>query len=418
MNMRLERKGEAGFLTKANTGLVAGLLVCVTLTGCTTIGPGSLERDYPRYSQTMRDIQDEHLLLNLVRLRYLETPVFLQLTSITTTYEINANADVSATVNADAGNSSSAGVGGGYRETPTFTYSLPDSQEFFGRMVAKLSTAQLAPLAMTGVGGYLRLGLTRINGLENVSVYSGWTAEEPASYAEFNEALRIMQELERDGLIDYTYNVTTKVASSPFDELGEYSSMPEAEHAGMQFGKNADNQWVARLVKRAPFLRLAAAPANDPRVPRLRELLKLDPHKYSFPIVDVDFSLTEIARIKDGRPAAALDPEATFGEIVIVNRSMFEILGIASRSVEVPVEHVQAGTAVADEDVLGDMLTIKSSEEKPAGAAVAVQHKGVWFYIAANDLSSKMTLLRLHSLFEVTAGRVSGAEPILTIPVN
>ena len=101
-----------------------------------------------------------------------------------------------------------------------------------------------------------------------------------------------------------------------------------------------------------------------------------------------------------------------------MNRSMFEILGIASRSVEVPDEHVQAGTAVADEDVLGDMLTIKSSQEKPASAAVAVQHKGVWFYIAANDLSSKMTLLRLHSLFEVTAGRVSGAEPILTIPVN
>ena len=79
---------------------------------------------------------------------------------------------------------------------------------------------------------------------------------------------------------------------------------------------------------------------------------------------------------------------------------------------------MQTGIAAADEDVLGEMLTIKSSAEEPASAAVAVQHKGIWFYIAANDLSSKMTLLRLHSLFEVTAGRVSGAEPILTIPVN
>ena len=417
MGMRLTRRGEAGFLAKANTALVAGLLTCVILTGC-AIGPASLERDYPLYSQTMRDIQDEHLLLNLVRLRYLETPVFLQLTSITTTYEIDANANVSATDDAGVGTTRGAGIGGGYRETPTFTYSLPDSQEFFGRMVAKLSTAQLAPLAMTGVGGYLRLGLSRINGLENVSVYSGWTAEEPASYAEFNEALRIMQELERDGLIDFTYNLTARVASSPFDELGEYSSMPDGEQAGMEFWKNADDQWIARVGKRVPFLRLAGASTNDPRGLRLRELLNLDPQKYSFPIVDVDFSLTEMARIRDGRPAAAFDPEAKFGEIVIVNRSMFEILGIASRSVEVPDEHVQAGTAVADEDVLGDMLTIKSSQEKPASAAVAVQHKGVWFYIAANDLSSKMTLLRLHSLFEVTAGRVSGAEPILTIPVN
>jgi len=404
-----------GYEVLGITAVVATLLISIT--GC-AIGPASLERDYPRYSQTMRDIQDEHLLLNLVRLRYLETPVFLQLTSITTTYEVNANANASATDNAGAGTTSGAGIGGGYRETPTFTYSLPDSKEFFGRMVARLSTGQLAPLAMTGVGGYFRLGLNRINGLENVSVYSGWTAEEPASYAAFNEALRIMQELERDGLIDFTYNITSRAASSPFDELGGHSSMPDAEPADMEFWKNADGQWVARVVRRVPFLRLAGASIKDPRGLRLRELLNLDPKKYSFPIVDVDFSTTEMARLRDGRPAAALDPEAKFREIVIVNRSMFEILGIASRSVEVPDEHVQDGSAVADEDVLGDMLTIKSSEEKPASAAVAVQHKGFWFYIAADDLSSKITMLRLHSLFEVTAGRVSGAEPILTIPVN
>ena len=126
------------FLAKANAALVAVSLACVPLTGC-AIGPASIERDYPRYSQAMREIQDEHLLLNLVRLRYLETPVFLQLTSITTTYEVNANASVSATDSAGGGTSSGAGIGGGYRETPTFTYSLPDSREFFGRMVARLS---------------------------------------------------------------------------------------------------------------------------------------------------------------------------------------------------------------------------------------------------------------------------------------
>jgi len=400
------------------TLFIPSLLACVLFAGCGTLGPASLNRDYPRYSQTMREIQDERLLLNLVRLRYFETPVFLQLTSITTTYEVNANANVSASGNAGGGTTVGGGIGGAYREAPTFTYSLPDSTEFFGRMVAKLSTAQLAPLALTGAGGYFRLGLSRINGLENVSVYSGWTAEEPASYAKFNESLRIMQELEREGLIDFTYNNVGRAASSPFDELGEYSLMPDAEDIGMEFWKNADDQWVAHVGKRSPHLRFAGASINDSRALRLRELLNLDPQKYSFPIVDVDFSSTEIARLKEGRPAAAFDPEAKFGEIVIVNRSMFEILGIASRSVQVPDEHLQAGLAVADEEVLGDMLTIQSSDQKPANAAVAVKHKGVWFYIAANDMSSKMTFLRLHSLFEVTAGRVSGAEPILTIPVN
>ena len=103
---------------------------------------------------------------------------------------------------------------------------------------------------------------------------------------------------------------------------------------------------------------------------------------------------------------------------MVVNRSMFEILGIASRSVQVPDQHLQAGLATPDEDVLGDLLSIRSSESKPKNPAIAVQHKGTWFYVAANDLNSKATFLRLNALFEVTAGRVAGTDPILTIPVK
>ena len=401
----------------AKTLFAAGLLACALLTGC-AVGPRALQRDYPRYTQTIRDIEDKHLLLNLVRMRYVETPVFLQISSITTTYGINVNASASATDTSGVGTSNSVGIGAGYSETPTIMYSMPDSREFFGRMVSRLSTAQLAPLAMAGAGGFLRLGLTRINRLENVSAYSGWTAEEPATYAEFNEALQIIQELERAGLIDLTYNITSRIASSPFDELGEYCSMADAEQIGMEFWKNEDDQWVARVGKRAPYLRFAGASVNHPRALRLRELLNLDPQKYSFPIVDVDYSSTEMVRLREGQPAAAFDREARFGEIVIVNRSMLEILGIASKSVQIPDAHLQAGLAPIDEDVLGDLLTIESSKEKPTNAAVAAQYNGVWFYIAASDLNSKMTLLRLHALFEVSAGRVSGSEPLLTIPVK
>jgi len=262
------------------------------------------------------------------------------------------------------------------------------------------------------------LGLRRINRLENVISYTGWNAEEPDSYAEFEEVLNLIHVLERTGLIDFTYNMTTTQISSPFDELGEHSSIPEAFYNGLLFVKNKDDQWVARSEKTVPYLRFSGSSTNDPRPQRLRELLNLDPEKYSFPIVDVDFSPTERNRIVTGRPAAAFDPEAKFGEIVIVNRSMFEILGIASRSVQVPDQHLEAGLAAPDEDVLGDLLSIRSSESEPTDAAIAVQHKGTWFYVAANDLNSKATFVRLNALFEVTAGRVAGTDPILTIPVK
>lgn len=399
------------------TTIVAILLFSALLIGC-SVGPGSLQRDHPRYSEALREIQDEHRLMNLVRLRYLETPVFLQVTSINTTYNLGVSANASVADSSQTGTTTGAGVGGAYGETPTFTYSLPATQEFFGRMIAPLSAAQLGPLATSGAGGFFRLGLRRINRLENVSADTGWVAEEPASYAEFLEALDLLKTLERAGLIDYTYNIASIQASSPFEELGEQSQIPEAERIGMRFFKNEDGKWVARVGTKVPYLRFAAASASDARALRLRELLDLDPEKYSFPIVDVDFAPTEQIRIVTGQPAAALDSEAKFGEIVIVNRSMFEILGIASRSVQVPNEHLQAGLATPDKDVLGDLLTIRSSDNRPTDAAVAVQHKGAWFYVAANDLKSKATFVRLNALFEVTAGRVAGTAPILTLPVK
>lgn len=397
--------------------LVATLLIAALMTGC-AVGPDALQRDHPRYTQALREIQDEHRLLNLVRLRYMETPVFLQVTSINTTYNVSVNANASVADSSQAGTTTGAGVVGAYGETPTFTYSLPASAEFFGRMVAPLSAEQLGPLAMSGAGGFFRLGVRRINRLENVSSFTGWTAEKPGSYAEFEEALDLIEALERAGLIDFTYNMTTTQISSPFDELGEHSSIPDAFSSGLLFVKNEDDQWVARSEKTVSFLRFAGSSINDPRALRLRELLNLDPQKYSFPIVDVDFSPTERIRIATDRPAAAFDPEAKFREIVVVNRSMFEILGIASRSVQVPNEHLQAGLAAPDENVLGNLLTIQSSEGEPANAAIAVQHKGTWFYVAANDMNSKATFLRLNALFEVTAGRVAGTDPILTIPVK
>jgi hypothetical protein len=399
------------------TTLVWILLFSVLHAGC-AVGPSALQRDHPRYTQALREIQDEHRLLNLVRMRYMETPVFLQVTSINTTYNVAVNANASVADSSQTGASTGVAVGGAYGETPTFTYSLPASQEFFGRMVAPLSAEQLGPLAMSGAGGFFRLGLRRINRLENVSSYTGWKAEEPASYAEFVEALNLLQALERAGLIDFTYNRVDKQVSSPFDELGDYTSIHEAEQIGMRFYENEDEQWVARVGKKVPYLRFAGSSANDPRALRLREILNLDPDKYSFPIVGVDFSSTERMRIATDQPAAAFDPEANFGEIVIVNRSMFEIMGIASRSVQVPDQHLQAGLVAPDEDVLGDLLSIRSSEIEPTNAAIVVQHKGTWFYIEANDLNSKATFLRLNALFEVTAGRVAGTAPILTIPVK
>jgi len=396
--------------------LRAVLLIAPLFASSCNLGQRALRNDYPQYNQTIRDIEDEHMLLNLVRMRYLETPVFLQISSISTTYGLGANTNGSVTGGGDS--SGTVGVGGSYSETPTITYSLPESREFFGRMVAPLSSSQLAVLAMGGTGGFFRMGVKRINRLENISSYTGWEATTPATYGEFEEAMDLLEELERDGLLDVAINIVAIEASSPFDELNNLRAVPEAEAMGMEFWKNADGEWVAYYGIKAPHLRLAAAPADDPRVSRLRQLLNLSPDQYTYPVVDVDFSKTEKDRLVAGLPAAALDPTAEFTELVLANRSMMEVLLYASKSVQVPPAHIEAGLVLPEESVLGELFTVRSSTEEPTNVAVKVQHHGSWFYIAANDLKSKMTLGRLNAMFATTAGTVPGSKPVLTLPVN
>jgi hypothetical protein len=357
------------------------------------------------------------MLLNLVRLRYLETPVFLQISNITTTYGININANASVT-GGTGDTTGTAGAGGGYSETPTISYSLPESREFFGRMNAPLSSEQVAILAMGGVGGFLRLGVKRINGLENMNSYTGSQVVTPASYAQFDEAITLAETLEREGEIDLTLNVTFLEASSPFEELGDIRALPEGEKIGMEFWKNEEGQWVAYFGRVVPHIRFSAASTNDPRAQRLKQLLQLNPEKYTFPIIDVDFSKTAKNRLGKNLPAAALDPKAMFGEIVLNNRSMMEVLLYASKSVHVPKEHLATGLVPRKDVVQDGMLSIKSSDVEPNKTAVKALYKGTWFYIAENDLTSKLTLMRLNIMFAAAGGTIPGASPVLTIPVR
>jgi hypothetical protein len=357
------------------------------------------------------------MLLNLVRLRYVETPVFLQIASITTSYGVSVDASASAT-GGDVPTTRGIGVGGGYSEAPTIVYSLPESREFFGRLQAPLSANQLAIVGTAGVGGYFRLGVKTMNGLGNVNTFTGWEATRPSSYRRFEEAIALMEELEREELISFALQIALIPSSSPFEEIKNTLALPDGERIGMEFYKNAEGQWVAYSLKRLPHLRFGPASAGSAKALRLRELLGLSPDLHVFPIVDVDLASTEMNRIVSRDYAAGLDPSTTWFELALQNRSMGEIMLYASKSVQVPQEHLTAGLATEEETVLGDALTIRSSKEEPRNAAVAVPFKGHWFFIRDDDLESKLTFTRLNALFAVAAGTVPGSQPILTIPVR
>ena len=65
---------------------VAVLALCAGASGC--LGPKAVRYTRLRYNEVVRDTNDEQLLINIVRLRYADSPVFIDLPNITSQFEV------------------------------------------------------------------------------------------------------------------------------------------------------------------------------------------------------------------------------------------------------------------------------------------------------------------------------------------
>ncbi len=66
--------------TAAHPACCAAIALLLFVSGC-QMGPGAMKAGHQQYSAVLRQILNEQMLLNLVRLRYTDAPMFLQITS-------------------------------------------------------------------------------------------------------------------------------------------------------------------------------------------------------------------------------------------------------------------------------------------------------------------------------------------------
>jgi hypothetical protein len=374
------------------------------------------------------------MLGNLVRMRYLESPVFLQVASISTNFTLSGNLGASATLPDGASNTYGLDAGAGYSESPTITFSLPESRKYYGMLMAPLSSNQVLQLIDGGwdSGAVLRTGLRAINGLKNVSIEYSTYPSAPKSYSDFLETISLLEKLNMEGLADLAPGAGYALWSSSIGPVGKEplaqavlaAATVYAKQAGGDLVENADGKYDLHIFSRRINMRFAPAAANSPDAQRLKSLLRLDPKRSSYPIRDFEFAALEKGLAYVGAPPATLDPESIWGEIGVRGRSMMEIMQIASTNVQVPQEDIDKGNVFVDPSspspapAEDGMFIVKSSKDEPTNATVRTRYRGHWFYIEDNDLNSRQSFALLNALFAVTAGTVPGANPVLTIPVN
>jgi len=373
-------------------------------------------------NETIRMTHVEQLLLNVVRLRYDDTPYFLQVSSISTQFAAQANVGVNGTFPQGGNNVYGLSAGAAYSEAPVVTWSMPDSRDFYGRMLAPISADQLTSLASAGWDAtrVLQVGVKKMNRLRNKEYRVDGGVYTPPSYSAFREALRLMSELSLEGLIDFAYGVKSNMGGGkiPMARM-DARAIPEGLQYGLQFMTRDDpNVFEPLKLSKPLFLRFSVQSDGDPRAKRLRELLDLDPTKYSFGIVDTGNSGAEQLRSESGKPSQVMVENVKLSEIVLNNRSMMEVMLFASVLVEVPEAQIASHVVRGKSKIDGDWLTVRVSGADPSDAWVKVRYRGLWFYISGNDLASRTSLGLLDAIFQSGVGNVPGAKPLLTLPVK
>jgi hypothetical protein len=411
--------------------LACALVVIAMLSGC-TIGPKMYESSFNDYNDVIRKTSDSQMLSNLVRMRYLESPVFLQVSSVSTSFTLGANAGLSATNVSGGNNQTGATVGGSYSENPTITFSLPESRKYYGMLMAPLSSHQILQLVDGGWNSrdVLRTGLRGMNNLKNSTTEYSTYPWKPPSHDDFQEALMLIEKLAMEGLVELKAAGAWTIWSSAMGPVGKdplaqavlAAAAVYAKDSGADLVENADGKYDLHAFQRRMFLGFAPAAANSPDAQLLKSLLQLDPKRSSYPIRDFEFTALEKALSYGGDTPATLNPESIWGEVGVRGRSMMEIMQIASTNVQVPQEDIDNGNVFVNPSssapVEDGMFIVKSSQDEPTNATVRTRYRGNWFYIEDNDLQSRQSFALLNALFAVTAGTVPGANPVLTIPVN
>lgn len=352
------------------------LLSLVLLTGCWRIGPDKLAMDRFSYTGAIGNSWKDEMLLNLVKFRYADAPVFLGVQSVISQYTLTGSVNVSGGWSGDSVPATPwnwmANLAGHaqYTDRPTISYAPLTGSKFGQSMMTPLPPSAIVGLLQAGYAApmILRLSVHSINGLQNPF---GYQAKDFPADADFYRLLDLIKTLQEGSLL------------------------------GMQV-KMANNHETSLLMTIAEPRTEDHRRASD----ELRSLLGLDPKAREFPIIYAAFPTKK-------------------NEVAMLTRSMFDVLSDLSGYIEVPPQHLAEGRAFPSRppaSVMGrpiaPLLQIHSGVSKPDDAFVAVRYKDQWFWVDDRDIDSKMTFSFLMFMFTLVESHDAVPPPSVVLPTN
>jgi hypothetical protein len=347
----------------------------IALSACASVGPGTVARDRFDYISAISDSWKTQMLLNLVKLRYGDAPVFLDVASVINQYGIEGT--VGYTGNWAQNNQlpwpysalySFAGVGR-YTDKPTITYSPLSGERFARNLMTPIPPVSILNLLQAGYPADIVLRLC-VHSVNSVHTRFGSGARARESDPEFHELAEKLRFVQQSGDL------------------------------GLRVRKTADQTTTLVVFSKKPDPILDEARAG------VRKLLGLDPTAQEFSVVYGS--------------VAANDKE-----IAMLTRSILEILLDLSSYIEVPAARVAERRTfatpppeVVNGTPLPPLIRILYASESPADAFAAVPYRQEWYWIDDKDFASKRLFSFIMFLFTLTETESKQGAPVITIPAG
>jgi hypothetical protein len=131
----------------------AVLILASCTAGCLhpRIGPQSLPRDRAAYSVSLSDSWKEETLLNIVKVRYVDPPIFVDVGNIVASYTLSQNASVGGTIVPNGTGNANLSGSVGLSNSPTITYTPLTGNAYIKGLITPLPAEVLFAAIQNGM---------------------------------------------------------------------------------------------------------------------------------------------------------------------------------------------------------------------------------------------------------------------------